>query len=82
MQIGSIKKGDLVRVDNHGEVLIALVDEGAHEDPGGRRVITLAADPPRGLTKPMRLTATAHQVKQHWGLRGRSKKSSAESVAG
>lgn len=73
MQIGSIKEGDLVEVDNHGEVLVALVAKAAHRDPGGRRVISLAKDPLPGMARPMRLTATAHQVKARWSLRGRKR---------
>lgn len=71
MQISAIKEGDLVRVDNHGEQLIALVADGAHRDVTGRRVPSLAKDPPRGLTRPMRLTVTARQVLEHWSRRGR-----------
>lgn len=73
MQISAIKKGDLVQIDHRGEQLIAEVAEPAHQDATGRRVISLTPDPPRGIAKPMRLTATARQVIGHWAKRGRSR---------
>ena len=74
MQISSIKPGDLVQVDYKGEQLIAEVAQAAHDEENtGRRVIGLSAEPPRGIAKPMRLTATARQVTAHWPRRGRRK---------
>lgn len=74
MQIGLIKEGDLVEVNwKQGEQLVAMVAEGPHKDPTGRRVISLSHEPPRGLAKPSRLTATAREVVKHWPLRGRKK---------
>lgn len=76
MQIGPIREGDLVEVNwKQGGHLVAMVTEGAHNEEGtGRRVISLSNDPPNGLTKPMRLTATAREVKEHWPKRGRRRK--------
>lgn len=76
MQIGSIKEGDLVEVNwKQGGHLVAMVAEGAHtEEATGRRIISLSDDPPRGITKPMRLTATAREVTEHWPKRGRRRK--------
>lgn len=75
MNIGSIKEGDLVEVSwKQGDHMVALVATAAHEDDAtGRRVIGLSKDPPRGLARPMRLTATAREVVTHWPLRGRKR---------
>ena len=56
MKIGPIQEGDLVEVSwKQGEHLVAMVAEGPHEGLGGRRVISLSNEPPRGIAKPTRL---------------------------